>query len=90
MIDNNYIRRLDRIPGSLTILLRIRQKVLKKNNVDQIDDIDRVGDKLTELQTLGLLEIHGGKVTLTRFGKKISELVEDMNSFLLGAAEFPS
>lgn len=88
MIDNNYVRRLEHIPGSLTLLLRIKQKVLKKNNIDQIDDIDRVKDKLTELQTIGLVEIRDGKVVLTRFGKKISELVEDMNSFFVGAAEF--
>ncbi len=88
MIDNNYIRWLDHIPGSLTILLRIKQKVLRKNNIDEIDDIEGVRDKLSELQSIGLVDVHDGRVLLTHFGKRISELVEDMNSFFVGAIEF--
>lgn len=88
MVDSNYIKWLDEIPGSLTIILRIKQKVLRTNGVDEIDDVTGVRDKLSELQSLGIIDVHGNRVVLTHFGKKIAEMIEDINSLLVGIIEF--
>lgn len=88
MTDENYVRWLDNIPGSLTILLRIKQKVLKKSHTNELDDICGIRDKIDELQSIGLVEVHEDRVSLTSFGRRIAELIEDINSFFVGAIEF--
>ncbi len=88
MIDNNYIRWLEEIPGSLSIILRIKQKVLRSTRNDEIDDITGVREKISELHSIGIVDIHDGRVSLTHLGKRIAELIEDINSMFVGVIEF--
>lgn len=88
MIDNNYIKWLDEIPGSLSIILRIKQKVLKNTGVDEIDDFTDVHGKIHELESIGIVHVNNGRLSLTNLGKKIAEMIEDINSLFVGTIEF--